>query len=356
MKLPEKMKALVAKGVRDYALSEVPLPELKDGDILIKVEACGICAGDIKASHGTARFWGGDGMPGFCKPPFIPGHEFVGRIVALGKNPPEGFQIGDRVVSEQIVPCGECYYCKRGMHWLCDPHDVYGFKSYLNGGMAEYVRLPKGSINFRVPEELTLEQAVLIEPFACSLHGVERAKAGPEDTVVLAGAGTLGLGMVNALRQQRIKKLIVLDLNDARLEMAKKFGADAVVNPKTCDAVRTVLDLTDGVGCDVYIEATGHPAAVQQGLDMIRKGGTFVEFSVMSGPSTVDWSLIGDAKEITIYGSQLSPGCFQKTIDFLVEGKFRTEGVVSHRFPLEEWEQAFAVAQTQKALKVILIP
>lgn len=356
MKLPEKMKALVAKGVKDYALMEVPLPDLKDGDILIKVEACGICAGDIKASHGTARFWGGDGMPGFCKPPFIPGHEFVGRIVAMGKNPPEGFQIGDRVVSEQIVPCGECYYCRRGMHWLCDPHDVYGFKNYLNGGMAEYVRLPKGSINFHVPEELTLEQAVLIEPFACSLHGVERAKAGPEDTVVLAGAGTLGLGMVNALRQQKVKTLIVLDLNDQRLAMAKNLGADVILNPGTCDAVQAVLDLTDGVGCDVYIEATGHPAAVQQGLDMIRKGGTFVEFSVMSGTSTVDWSIIGDAKEITIYGSQLSPHCFQKTIDSLVEGKTQTDGIVSHQFPLEQWEQAYAVAQTRQALKVILIP
>lgn len=356
MKLPEKMKALVAKGVKDYALMEVPLPDLKDGDILIKVEACGICAGDIKASHGTARFWGGDGMPGFCKPPFIPGHEFVGRIVAMGKNPPEGFQIGDRVVSEQIVPCGECYYCRRGMHWLCDPHDVYGFKNYLNGGMAEYVRLPKGSINFHVPEELTLEQAVLIEPFACSLHGVERAKAGPEDTVVLAGAGTLGLGMVNALRQQKVKTLIVLDLNDQRLAMAKNLGADVILNPGTCDAVQAVLDLTDGVGCDVYIEATGHPAAVQQGLDMIRKGGTFVEFSVMSGTSTVDWSIIGDAKEITIYGSQLSPHCFQKTIDSLVEGKTQTDGIVSHQFPLEQWKQAYAVAQTRQALKVILIP
>ena len=356
MKLPEKMKALVAKGVKDYALMDVPLPDLKDGDILIKVEACGICAGDIKASHGTARFWGGDGMPGFCKPPFIPGHEFVGRIVAMGKNPPEGFQIGDRVVSEQIVPCGECYYCRRGMHWLCDPHDVYGFKNYLNGGMAEYVRLPKGSINFHVPEELTLEQAVLIEPVACSLHGVERVKAGPEDTVVLAGAGTLGLGMVNALRQQKVKTLIVLDLNDARLAMAEKFGADVVLNPRTCDAVQAVLDLTDGVGCDVYIEATGHPAAVQQGLDMICKGGTFVEFSVMNGPSTNDWSIIGDAKEITIRGSQLSPFCYEKTIENICSGAAPTDGVVSHVYALDEWQEAFRMAESAKGFKVVVKP
>lgn len=356
MNIPKKMKALVARGVNDYACMEVDVPEVRDGDILIRTEACGICAGDIKASHGTARFWGGDGMPAFCKPPFIPGHEFVGHIVAMGKHAPQGFQIGDRVVSEQIVPCGQCYYCQRGMYWLCDPHDVYGFKHYLNGGMAEYVRLPKGSINYHVPETLSLEQAVLIEPLACSLHGVERANVKESDTVVLAGAGTLGLGMVNALHLRQPRRLIVLDLNDARLAMAKACGADVVLNPRTCDALGKVLDLTEGVGCDVYIEATGHPSAVQQGLDMVRKGGTFVEFSVMSGTSAIDWSIIGDAKEITIFGSQLSPFCFEATIDNLIHGRIRTEGIVSHTFRLEDWEAAFSTAQSQQALKVILVP
>ena len=320
------------------------------------MEACGICAGDIKASHGTSRFWGGDGMPGFCVPPFIPGHEFVGHVVAVGEKAAGGLKVGDRIVSEQIAPCGECYFCKRGQYWLCDPHDVYGFKSHRNGGMAEYVRLPKHSLNYRIPEDMPLEQAVLIEPMACSFHGVERAQATAEDTVVLAGAGTLGLGMVNALRLQEIKKLIVLDLNDARLAIAKEFGADVVLNPLKCDALQEVLNMTDGVGCDVYIEATGHPSAVQQGLDMVRKGGTFVEFSVMSGPSTIDWSIIGDAKEITIYGSQLSPFCFEKVIENMKQGKLKTDHIITHKFKLEDWEEAYRTAQTKDALKVIFTP
>lgn len=356
MEIPKKMKALVARGVGDYGLEEVDVPQLEDGDILIRTEVCGICAGDIKASHGTARFWGGDGMPGFCKPPFIPGHEFVGRIVAMGGQPPEGFHIGDRVVSEQIVPCGHCWYCRRGMHWLCDPHDVYGFKNYLNGGMAEYVRLPKGSINYHVPESLTMEQAVLIEPMSCSLHGVEQSGATEQDVVVLAGAGTLGLGMVNALRLRHPKQLIVLDFNEKRLEMAQKCGANVVLNPSACNAVEQVLAMTDGVGCDIYIEATGHPSAVQQGLDMIRKGGVFVEFSVMSGPSTIDWSIIGDAKELTIRGSQLSPNCYNQTIESLAAGELVTDGIVSHVFPLEDWAKAYEMAQSGKALKVVLVP
>lgn len=353
MNIPKTMRALVAVAPGIYELQELPVPVPAEGEILLKVEACGICAGDIKASHGTARFWGGDGMPGFCKPPFIPGHEFYGTVAAVGGQVSGGFQVGDRVITEQIVPCGECYYCKRGQYWLCDPHDVYGFKNYLNGGMAEYVVLPKNAINYRIPASLTMEQAVLIEPYACSLHGVRQGHIQPEDVVVLAGAGTLGLGMVNAMRQLGPKKIIVLDLIDRRLELAKAFGADVVLNPASCNALEEVLRLTDGVGCDVYIEATGHPAAVQQGLDMVRKGGTFVEFSVMSGPSTIDWSIIGDAKEITIRGSQLSPHCFADVIDAMEKGLLHTDGVVTHRFPLEQWEKAYETAQTKQALKVV---
>ena len=353
MNIPKTMKALVAIAPSQYELQEVPVPVPGEGEILLKVEACGICAGDIKASHGTARFWGGDGMPGFCKPPFIPGHEFFGIVAAVGGQITGDFRIGDRIISEQIVPCGSCYYCKRGQYWLCDPHDVYGFKNYLNGGMAEYVLLPKNAINHRISDSLTTEQAVLIEPYACSLHGVRQGHIQSGDTVVLAGAGTLGLGMVNALRQLNLKMIIVLDLIDRRLEQAQSFGADVILNPASCNALEEVLRLTDGVGCDVYIEATGHPAAVQQGLDMVRKGGTFVEFSVMSGPSTIDWSIIGDTKEITIRGSQLSPHCFEDVISFTEKGLFRTDGVVTHQFPLEQWEKAYETAQSKQALKVI---
>jgi len=356
MAIPKMMKALVARGPGQYALEEIPVPTPGEGDILLKVECCGVCAGDVKASHAVARFWGGDGMPGFCKPPFVPGHEFVGEIVAMGEGVSEEFRIGDRVVSEQIVPCGECRYCKAGKYWLCDPHDVYGFKSYLNGGMAEYVLLPKGSRNYVIPKELPLEKAALIEPFACSLRGVRQANVTVDDVVVLAGAGTLGLGMVGALRMRNPRLLIVLDMVDARLEMAKKFGADIVINPSKEDAVAKVLELTGGCGCDVYLEVTGHPSAVQQGLDMICKGGTFVEFSVMSGPSTVDWSIIGDAKEITIRGSQLSPYCYEPTIRDIASGAIPTEGVVSHQFPLEQWQEAYRTAEGREAFKVVIVP
>lgn len=352
MEIPKMMKALVCLGPGEYEYKDVPVPEPKEGEILLKTEICGVCAGDTKASHNVARFWGGDGMEAFCKPPFIPGHEFVGRIVAMGENVRGGFKIGDRISTEQITPCGECYYCKRGLWWLCDPHDIYGYKSHLNGGMAEYVLLPKNALNYLVPDDLTSEQVALIEPYACAMHGVRQSQAGVDDVVVLAGSGTLGLGMICELRRRNPRKLIVLDMNESRLEFAKKFGADVVINPSKVNLKETILHLTDGVGCDVYIEATGHPAAVQQGLEIIRKGGRFVEFSVMSGPSTVDWSIIGDTKEITVVGSQLSPYCVEDVIKGISEGWLKTEGVVSHVFDLKDWKEAYSLAESGKAMKV----
>ena len=227
MEIPKTMRALVARGQGDYSLETIPVPSIGPDEILLRVEVCGICAGDLKATQPVARFWGGDGMPGYCEPPFIPGHEFVGVIAAMGERATTDFSVGDRICVEQVVPCGTCRYCRDGRYWLCAPHDVFGFKSHLNGGMAEYVCLPSNARLYRVPTSLTLEQAVLIEPYACSLHAVRRADIHVDDVVVLAGAGTLGLGMVGAIKLRNPRKLIVLDLSEERLRLAKRFGAAA---------------------------------------------------------------------------------------------------------------------------------
>ena len=142
MSIPKTMKALVAYGLNDYRLeTDFPVPEIDDEQILIKVEACGICAGDVKAQHGAAKFWGDANQPAWVKPPFIPGHEFLGEVVAVGAKSTHGVKIGDRVATEQIAPCGECMFCKSGRYWMCQKHDIYGFQSNVNGGMAEYVRI-----------------------------------------------------------------------------------------------------------------------------------------------------------------------------------------------------------------------
>lgn len=344
MSIPKTMKALVAYSACDYRLEEnYPTPICGPDDIIIKTEGCGICAGDLKCQHGAAMFWGDETQPSWVEPPFIPGHEFVGIVAAIGENV-KGYEIGERLTADQIVPCGECRFCKDGHYWMCQPHEIFGFFSKFNGGMAEYVKLPKEAVIHKVPKNMKLEDALLIEPYACSKHCVDRAQIGCEDIVVLSGAGTLGLGMVTYAKLRHPKKLIVLDMMDERLEKAKEFGADIVWNPSKVNVVEEIMKLTDGYGCDIYIEATGHPSSVVQGMQMIRKLGRFVEFSVFGSPTTLDWSIIGDRKELDVLGSHLSPYCFPFVIENIENGKLKTDGVVSKSFNIEDWKTAFEYA------------
>lgn len=344
MSIPKTMKALVAYSKTDYKFeANYPTPTCGDDDIIIKTEACGICAGDLKCMHGASMFWGDETQPSWVEPPFIPGHEFLGNIVEIGKNV-KGFKLGERVAPDQIIPCGECRFCKDGHYWMCQKHHIFGFFDSENGGMAEYVRLPKGSVIHKVPKDIPMKKAVLVEPYACSKHCVDRAQIQCEDVVVLSGAGTLGLGMVTYAKQKNPKILVVLDLKDERLTLAKQMGADIVLNPSKVNVVEEILKLTDGYGCDIYIEATGAPASVIQGMQMIRKLGRFVEFSVFGKETTLDWSIIGDRKELDVLGSHLSPYCFPYVIEKIGDGTLKTDGVVSSVFKIEEWEKAFEYA------------
>jgi threonine dehydrogenase-like Zn-dependent dehydrogenase len=358
-KLPETMRAVVAYAPGDYRLETVPVPRAGADEIIIKVEACGICAGDIKAYVGAESFWGGAGQPPYIKAPMIPGHEFLGHVVEIGENVAKkgSVKLGDRLISEQIVPCWECRFCKRGEYWMCEKHDVYGFQNNVNGGFAEYMRYPKEGINHQVPQDLPIEKAILIEPYACSAWCIKRSNIQWDDVVVLAGAGTLGLGMVGAAKLHSPKKLVVMDTKPDRLELAKKFGADLVLNPLNDDVVKIVKEMTNGYGCDIFIEATGHPNAVVQGLQMIRKLGRFVEFSVFSHDVTVDWSIISDRKQLDILGVHLAPYCYPFVIDAIGDGRLPTKGVVTHRLPLEEYEKGIAMMKKgDKSLKILLEP
>ena len=353
------MQAVVCHGPEDYRLEEHPVPDPGPGEVVIRVLSVGICASDLKCYLGAPLFWGDKNREGYCQAPIIPGHEFVGEVVALGDGAGEkhGLGIGDLAVSEQIVPCEECRYCRRGQYWMCMPHDIYGFRKKTPGAIAEYMRFPARARNYKVPQEIPVHHAAYIEPLACAIHAVQRGDIELADTVVIAGAGPLGLGMVAAARLKSPGLLISLDLNDERLDVARACGADLGLNPGKVDVVDEVQKLTDGYGCDVYIEATGHPVAVEQGLLMIRKLGTFVEFSVMREPVTVDWTLIGDSKELNIHGAHLGPYCYPIAIDMLQKGLLPMDRIVTHQFPLAEFQAGIDfVASSDRSIKVTLEP
>lgn len=350
------MKAVVAHAPYDYRCEDKPVPTAGPGEMILKVEGCGVCAGDIKAYHGGVRIWGTDESNRYIEAPSIGGHEFVGRVVELGEGIKD-FKIGDRVVSEQIVPCWECDFCKRGVYWMCQQSAVYGFKQRCQGGFAEYIKLPAGSINHHVPDSLTLEQAMLVEPIACGMHAVELAEIKHSDVVVIAGLGAIGLAMVSMAKLCLPKCIIGIDLKPNRLEKALDFGADIVLNPEKDDIAARVAELTGGLGCDVYIEATGSPASVTQGLTALRNLGRYVQMGVFAQEVKADWNVIGDGKELTIKGSHLSALTFGSTIKGIADGLIKTDGLISHTFPLEKWKEAFDTAEKEPdAVKVALVP
>jgi 2-desacetyl-2-hydroxyethyl bacteriochlorophyllide A dehydrogenase len=357
------MRALVARSVGDYRveepvpqykIEEVPVPAVGEGEMLVKVEACGICIGDVKLSH-NKEAWGSKGVPPHFKKPFTPGHEFIGHVVEIGPGVKGDFKIGDRVTSEQIVPCGYCKNCLSGHYWMCLNGGLYGFK--YDGGMAEYMKFQKGALNYHIPEKIPMETAVLIEPYSCSKHAVDRGEIKNDDVVVLSGAGALGLGMLEFIKMKKPKLAVVLDIKEKRLQLAKQLGADIVLNPAKEDVVAKVKALTEGIGCDVYIEATGFPTSVTQGLEMIRKLGTFVEFGFFIDPVSVNWTIVGDAKELNIQGSHLGPYCYQPVLDWMANGRLSTKGVVSHVLKLDDAQKGFEIAgKGEDSIKVVLVP
>ena len=357
--LPKTMPAVMCHAPEDYRLEEYAVPHVDRGEVLLRVQSVGICASDLKCYQGAPLFWGDAHREGYCQAPVIPGHEFVGEVVALGEGAGEryGLAVGDLAVSEQIVPCGGCRYCLRGQYWMCIVHDIYGFRKAAFGAMAEYCRLPAKALNYRIPDTMPAEHAVYVEPLACAIHAVERGEIQLNDTVVIAGSGPLGLGMVAAARMKSPALLIALDLDDKRLEVARACGADLGLNPSSVDVVAEVRKLTGGYGCDVYIEATGHPAAVEQGLHMICKLGTFVEFSVMRELVTTDWTIIGDTKELNIHGAHLSPHCYPTAIRMLERGLLPMDRIVTHQLPLEHFQEGIdLVADGRESVKVTLNP
>jgi threonine dehydrogenase-like Zn-dependent dehydrogenase len=357
--IPATMRAVVVHGPGDYRLETRPVPTPGPGELLLRTDAVGICASDLKCYHGAAKFWGDENRPAWAETNRIPGHEFVGTVIAgddttLAKRK---LALGDRIACEQIVPCWECRYCLEGAYWMCAVHDMFGFKGY-DGAMAEYVLVPAKALTHPVSSDLPGQVAAFAEPLSCAFHAVERADIKFGDTVVIAGAGPIGLSAIAGARQKNPLRIIALDVLDTKLDLAEAVGADLTINIANQDAVQIIKDLTDGYGADVYIEATGHPSAVPQGLNLLRKLGTFVEYSVFKDAVTVDWSIISDDKELDIRGAHLGPHTWPAAIKLLETQTLPMDRICTHQFPLEAFQEALDLVgdSAGASVKVSIIP
>ena len=357
--MSDQMKAVVCHGPMDYKLEDITIPKAGPGEALVKVEAVGICASDLKCYHGAAKFWGDSSRSAWAETEVVPGHEFVGEIVELDDVAAKrwGVKKGDRVVAEQIVPCGECRYCLRGNYWMCAPHGMFGFKRATPGGMASYMVFPKEALVHKISKNVKPQHAAYAEPLSCALHAVERANIKFADVVVVAGCGPIGLGMIAGASAKFPATLIALDLDDRKLEVAKKCGATHTINIGKQDPVQIIRDMTEGYGADIYLEGTGHPAAVLQGLKLLRKLGTFVCYSVFKEDVTVDWSIISDDKELDVLGAHLGPNCWPAAIKMIESGRLPLDEICTHQFPLADFQKGLdMVADGTKSIKVSLIP
>lgn len=357
--LPLMMKAVVNHGPKDYRLEQVPVPQRAPGELLLKVEAVGICASDLKCWHGAAKFWGDENRPAWAETESIPGHEITGRIIDLDDEARAHWsvELDDRVVVEQIVPCWNCLYCNTGAYHMCQVHNMYGFKRANPGGMAEYMAVSVASLVHKISKDIPPAHAAFAEPLSCSLHAIERAALKFEDVVVVAGAGPIGLGMIAGAVAKFPAQVIALDMDERKLEIAKRTGATKTINIANEDAVQVIKDMTGGYGADVYLEGTGHPSAVLQGLNLLRKLGRFVEYSVFKDDVCVDWSIISDDKELDVLGAHLGPGCWPAAIRLIEEGKLPLDEICTHQLPLEDFQKGLdMVASGRESIKVSLIP
>ena len=343
------MKALVLKQYKQFAYEEVPAPEPGPEEVLVAVKACGICGSDV---HGM------DGGTGRRRPPIIMGHEAAGVITGLGSRV-AGWVVGESVTFDSTIYCGCCAFCRRGLVNLCDHRRVLGVscEDYRqNGAFAELVAVPQ-HILYRLPEGLAFEHAALVEPFAIALHAIRRAPPTLNDSVVVVGAGMIGLALVQALSQAGCGRLIVVDITDDRLALAAKVGATNIINSSTEDALKAILHLTLGLGADLAFEAVGVTATVDLSLRCLRKGGAVTLIGNVT-PKTEFPLQTAVTRELTIYGSCASQGEYPACLEMLARGALRAAPLISATAPLAEGAAWFERLYRKEPglLKVVLKP
>jgi threonine dehydrogenase-like Zn-dependent dehydrogenase len=223
--------------------------------------------------------------------------------------------------------------------------------------MAEYMIYPADAIVHKVSRDIPAAHAAFAEPLSCALHAVERASIEFGDVVVVAGCGPIGLGMIAGARAKSPAHVIALDHIPAKLDLAAECGADITLNVGTDNAESVVRDLTEGYGADVYLDATGHPSAVPQGLNLLRKLGRYVEYGVFGSPVTADWTIISDVKELDVLGAHLGPYCWPTAISMIEAKALPLDRICSHQLPLNDFRAGIdLVGRGDASVKVSLLP
>lgn len=345
------MRALVYHAPGDIRLETIPVPSCGEGELRIRIDACAVCGTDFKTYlHGNPRI----------KAPMVMGHEFTGLVETLGRGA-AGFRVGDRVVMATSVACGECYYCRQGWRNLCANLAPMGF-SYP-GGMAEFTTIPARAVAnghvVRVPPGVKAEHAALAEPLSCTVNAAENCGIARGHTVVVVGAGPMGIMNACMAREFGAAQVILAEINPRRLAMAEPFGFDRLVDPATEDLVAVVKDATDGLGADVAIVAAPAARPQEEAPLLVRKRGTVCLFASLPKGESV---LALDSRpvhygELRIVGtSDSTPAQVAKAVELIAGGSVPVDRLATHVLGLDDLRKAYDLMQSGESLRVVLKP
>jgi L-iditol 2-dehydrogenase len=343
------VKALLLKEYRKLEIVEMPDPVPGPDEILVRIKACGICGSDI---HGY------DGRTGRRIPPLIMGHEASGIVEEAGPGVFQ-FRSGDRITFDSTVYCGTCFFCRRGEINLCDNRNVLGVSCAeyrKHGAFAELLALPQ-HIVYRLPDAVSFEQAAMIEALSIAVHAVQRASINLAVSVVVVGAGMIGQLVIQASRQAGCGQLMAIDLDDSRLQMAIRFGADLTIHADSPDLQAQILDATNGRGADIAFEVAGTDASFNTAVGCLRKGGTLTLIGNLSPKVEMPLQQIV-TREIALIGSCASSGEYPACIELLARGKVDVLPLMTAYVALEEGPVWFERLYRREAglMKIILKP
>ncbi|GHV69782.1 alcohol dehydrogenase [Spirochaetia bacterium] len=344
------MKAAVYLDKDKMEVREVPTPKPDADSVLVKVHACAVCGSDIRIfHHGNSR----------VKPPQILGHEAAGEVVEVGANV-RRVKKGDRVAIGADVPCGECSFCEAGIGNNCQINYAMGYQ--FAGSFAEYVLLNKTVMNFgpvhKIPDTMSWDEAALAEPLACVLNAVELTNIRLGDTVVIIGAGPIGCMIIPIAYMSGASKVIVIQRSRPRLEAARKFNANVYICSSEEDAVSRVMEETNGLGADVIFTANPNPQSHIDALKMAKNRARINLFGGLPAGSsvTIDTNII-HYKELIVGGAHGSlPRHHQEAVNLIAAGRPDIRPYISHHFPLDKINEAFATAEGHTGMRVVVEP
>ncbi|MBE7556950.1 MAG: alcohol dehydrogenase catalytic domain-containing protein [Anaerolineales bacterium] len=334
------MKAVSYQGKDSIELVDKPVPEATGQQALIKVNYAGICGTDLAIVTGKHPR---------ATAPLVMGHEFAGVIAALPPDPHSDLKIGDRVTVYPLLSCGKCYICQMGLPHVCRNLKLIGIDT--DGAFAEYVVAAEDAI-FKIPDNLTNLEGALIEPLAVCIHAASMSRLQIGDTVVVTGAGPIGLLMAQVARAAGAAQIIVTEVATARIETAQAMGF-TVLNAAAENLVQQVLDMTQGRGGDIVFEATGHPSVAPYLMELVRIRGQLVQLGIFKQPVALDLRAL-NFKEVDLIGSRVyTREDYERAISLAAAQKFDLKAVVSRVRPLAEAVSNFEDAKNATSLKVM---